>query len=56
VRWTACFRRIDGTWLVVHDHVSVPIDPLNRTGFIGGPILREDGPDAPSQQVLSRIA
>jgi ketosteroid isomerase-like protein len=24
VRWTACFRRIDGIWLVVHDHVSVP--------------------------------
>jgi uncharacterized protein (TIGR02246 family) len=26
VRWTACFRRIDGLWLVVHDHVSVPAD------------------------------
>ena len=26
VRWTACFRRIDGDWLVVHDHVSVPAD------------------------------
>lgn len=26
LRWTACFRRIDGTWLVVHDHVSVPAD------------------------------
>ena len=25
-RWTACFRRIDGVWLVVHDHVSVPAD------------------------------
>jgi uncharacterized protein (TIGR02246 family) len=24
VRWTACFRQIDGVWLVVHDHVSVP--------------------------------
>lgn len=24
VRWTACFRRIDNVWLVVHDHVSVP--------------------------------
>jgi ketosteroid isomerase-like protein len=22
VRWTACFRRIDDVWLVVHDHVS----------------------------------
>lgn len=26
VRWTACFLRIDGVWLVVHDHVSVPAD------------------------------
>jgi len=26
VRWTACLRRIDGVWLVVHDHVSVPAD------------------------------
>jgi uncharacterized protein (TIGR02246 family) len=26
VRWTACFRRIDGVWLIMHDHVSVPAD------------------------------
>ena len=26
VRWTACFRRIEGVWLIVHDHVSVPVD------------------------------
>ena len=26
LRWTACSRRIDGVWLVVHDHVSVPAD------------------------------
>jgi uncharacterized protein (TIGR02246 family) len=26
VRWTACFQRIDGVWLIVHDHVSVPAD------------------------------
>lgn len=26
VRWTACFRQIDGVWLVVHDHASVPAD------------------------------
>jgi uncharacterized protein (TIGR02246 family) len=26
VRWTACFQRIDGVWLVVHEHVSVPAD------------------------------
>ena len=26
LRWTACFRRIDGEWVIVHDHVSVPAD------------------------------
>ena len=26
LRWTACFRRIHGVWLIVHDHVSVPAD------------------------------
>ncbi len=26
VRWTACFRKIDGNWLIAHDHVSVPLD------------------------------
>ena len=26
VRWTACFRKINGTWLIVHTQVSVPVD------------------------------
>jgi ketosteroid isomerase-like protein len=26
VRWTACFRKMDGTWLIAHDQVSVPVD------------------------------
>src|SRR5262249_16325973 len=26
VRWTGCFRKIDGNWLMVHDQVSVPLD------------------------------
>ena len=26
LRWTACFRKINGTWLIVHMHVSVPFD------------------------------
>ena len=26
LRWAACFRRIDGVWLIVHDHASVPAD------------------------------
>jgi ketosteroid isomerase-like protein len=26
VRWTAGLRKIDGNWLIVHDHVSAPTD------------------------------
>jgi uncharacterized protein (TIGR02246 family) len=34
VRWTACFRRIDGVWLVVHEHVSVPADVAHGTAVL----------------------
>jgi ketosteroid isomerase-like protein len=26
VRGTFCFRKVDGGWLIAHDHVSVPFD------------------------------
>jgi len=26
LRWTACFRRISGNWLIVHDHASIPAE------------------------------
>src|SRR5262245_470387 len=26
LRATMCFRKIDGAWLIVHDHASVPLD------------------------------
>jgi ketosteroid isomerase-like protein len=26
LRWTACFRKIDGNWLIVHHQASVPVD------------------------------
>ena len=26
VRYTACFRKLDGNWLIAHDHVSAPLD------------------------------
>ncbi|WP_394845421.1 SgcJ/EcaC family oxidoreductase [Pendulispora brunnea] len=25
-RWTACYEKIDGQWLIVHDHSSAPTD------------------------------
>lgn len=27
MRVTACYRRLDGRWRVVHEHVSIPFDP-----------------------------
>ena len=27
VRWTPCFRKVDGNWLIVHHQASVPFDP-----------------------------
>jgi uncharacterized protein (TIGR02246 family) len=26
VRFTGCFRKIDGSWRIAHDHASVPLD------------------------------
>jgi len=37
-------------------YIGEGFDDLNRTGFIGGPIPREDGPDGTTQQVFPRAA
>jgi SnoaL-like domain len=34
VRWTACFRKIDGEWLIVHDHISVPLEMKSGRAFL----------------------
>ncbi|HEY2596213.1 MAG TPA: nuclear transport factor 2 family protein [Chloroflexota bacterium] len=34
VRATYCFRRIDGNWLVAHDHASVPLDPASGRAML----------------------
>lgn len=34
VRWTGCFRKIDGTWLIAHDQVSVPLDMESGRGLL----------------------
>ena len=26
MRVTDCYRKIDGKWLITHEHVSVPVD------------------------------
>jgi uncharacterized protein (TIGR02246 family) len=34
LRLTQCYRRIDGHWLAVHDHVSVPVDMQTGKGAL----------------------
>ena len=34
VRVTVCLRKIDGNWLIVHDHVSVPLDLATGRGVL----------------------
>jgi uncharacterized protein (TIGR02246 family) len=29
LRWTACYRKTDGKWLIVHEQVSVPVDAVS---------------------------
>ncbi|GAA4934704.1 YybH family protein [Streptomyces coeruleoprunus] len=29
VRSSVCFRRLNGTWLITHEHISMPINPEN---------------------------
>ena len=34
LRMTAEWRRIDGQWLIDHEHVSVPVDPAKGTAVL----------------------
>jgi uncharacterized protein (TIGR02246 family) len=34
LRWTTCFRRIDGAWLIAHHQASVPVDFENGTALL----------------------
>lgn len=34
LRWTACYRKRGGKWLILHEHVSAPIDVRNGTALL----------------------
>ena len=34
LRWTSCFRKIDGRWLIAHEQISAPIDPKSGTACL----------------------
>lgn len=33
IRWTVCFRKIHGEWLITHEHISVPVDMETDKGL-----------------------
>jgi uncharacterized protein (TIGR02246 family) len=34
LRWTACYRKTNGKWLIVHEQVSVPVDLGNGKAIL----------------------
>jgi len=34
LRWTACYRKTDGKWLIVHEQVSVPVELRNGKALL----------------------
>jgi ketosteroid isomerase-like protein len=34
LRFTSCLRKIDGKWLIVHDHCSAPFDPMSGKAML----------------------
>lgn len=35
LRWTACFQKINGKWLIVHMQASVPVDLMTGRAVLG---------------------
>lgn len=33
MRVTVCYQRIDGAWKSVHDHISIPFNPMNNQAW-----------------------
>jgi uncharacterized protein (TIGR02246 family) len=44
LRASLCLRRIDGKWLIAHDHCSAPFDPTS------GKVMLDAGPEASRQR------
>jgi len=34
LRWTACYRKTNGKWLIIHEQVSVPVDLKNGKAML----------------------
>ncbi len=51
LRVTVCFRRVSGGWRVVHEHVSIPFDPMT----IKAVFLDANGNAVPAPQTDTRL-
>jgi ketosteroid isomerase-like protein len=40
MRVTVCFRKVEGTWIIVHEHFSAPFDPQSSKALLD---LEPDG-------------
>ncbi|ARP99723.1 YybH family protein [Pseudorhodoplanes sinuspersici] len=44
LRSTVCLRKIDGHWLIAHDHCSAPFDPMSNQAMLdAGPQTVQQG-------------
>jgi len=51
IRVTVCYRKIDGRWKVVHEHVSVPFDPITeKVAYITDP----DSPECSTETCFGK--
>lgn len=60
MRVTVCYRRIDGRWKVVHEHVSIPFNPMNGQAWqitdpdaLDMPAYGDAGDCSPAQEALA---
>ena len=61
LRWTACFRKIDGKWLIAHMQASAPIDLATGRAVLDlnervSAIPRADGAGAAGDEAVRDLA
>ena len=56
MRFTIGYRRVDGRWKVVHEHVSVPFNPMTEKVFYVTDPNRLDAPDYSTEACGAGVA
>jgi uncharacterized glyoxalase superfamily protein PhnB len=62
MRVTACFKRIEGRWRIVHEHVSVPFNPMTGEAVMlksatdtGGSLVTEMAPEEAAAKAMRGV-